>query len=84
MESYPTQAAWEASNAYLPGTCQVRRKSGSNLLIICSLEAFEGYPGKRYHPGTEAVDAIELLCRQRALETFKLSSDEWGVNVQCK
>lgn len=25
---------------------------------------------------------MELLCQKRALETFHLSEDEWGVNVQ--
>jgi glycine hydroxymethyltransferase len=28
------------------------------------------------------IDKIELLCQKRALEAFKLSSSEWGVNVQ--
>lgn len=42
----------------------------------------EGYPGQRYYGGTEVIDKIELLCQKRALEAFKLSSSEWGVNVQ--
>ncbi|KAK3935391.1 SHMT-domain-containing protein [Diplogelasinospora grovesii] len=46
------------------------------------LPAFEGYPGKRYHPGTAVVDAIERLCWDRALETFDLLPSEWGVNAQ--
>lgn len=36
----------------------------------------------RYYGGQEYVDKLELLCQQRALETYKLDSDEWGVNVQ--
>lgn len=42
----------------------------------------EGYPGKRYYGGNEYIDEIELLCQKRALETYGLSADEWGVNVQ--
>lgn len=42
----------------------------------------EGYPGKRYYGGNEYIDQIELLCQKRALETYGLSADEWGVNVQ--
>lgn len=42
----------------------------------------EGYPGQRYYGGNEFIDMSENLCRNRALETFKLSPDEWGVNVQ--
>jgi glycine/serine hydroxymethyltransferase len=36
----------------------------------------------RYYGGTEVIDKIELLCQKRALEAFKLSPSEWGVNVQ--
>lgn len=42
----------------------------------------EGYPGSRYYGGTEIVDMIENLTRQRALKAFNLSEEEWGVNVQ--
>jgi len=42
----------------------------------------EGYPGARYYGGTEFVDQIELLCQKRALETFRLDPEKWGVNVQ--
>ncbi|MDZ7726231.1 MAG: serine hydroxymethyltransferase [Candidatus Campbellbacteria bacterium] len=42
----------------------------------------EGYPGKRYYQGNAVVDKIENLARERALEVFSLSSDEWSVNVQ--
>jgi glycine hydroxymethyltransferase len=43
----------------------------------------EGYPGARYYGGNENIDAVELLCQARALKTFGLNPDEWGVNVQC-
>ncbi|OQE13927.1 hypothetical protein PENFLA_c042G08957 [Penicillium flavigenum] len=42
----------------------------------------EGYPGARYYGGNEHIDASERLCQQRALETFRLNPEEWGVNVQ--
>jgi glycine hydroxymethyltransferase len=43
----------------------------------------EGYPGARYYGGNEHIDAIELLCQKRALQTFGLDEEKWGVNVQC-
>ena len=42
----------------------------------------EGYPGARYYGGNEHIDEAERLCQKRALQTFGLSEDEWGVNVQ--
>ncbi len=42
----------------------------------------EGYPGKRYYGGQTFIDKIELLAQARALKLFKLSADEWHVNVQ--
>ena len=42
----------------------------------------EGLPGKRYYGGNEVVDKIETLCINRALNAFKLSPEEWAVNVQ--
>lgn len=42
----------------------------------------EGYPGARYFPGLDVVDRAERLCQQRALQTFGLNEQEWGVNVQ--
>jgi glycine hydroxymethyltransferase len=44
----------------------------------------EGYPGARYYGGNEHIDEAERLCQQRALQTFRLSPEEWGVNVQGK
>ncbi|GAB7361366.1 hypothetical protein MBLNU230_g1422t1 [Neophaeotheca triangularis] len=43
----------------------------------------EGYPGARYYGGNEHIDEIEITCQQRALQTFGLDSERWGVNVQC-
>lgn len=42
----------------------------------------EGYPGARYYGGNEHIDEIELLCQARALKTFRLDPEKWGVNVQ--
>ena len=42
----------------------------------------EGLPGARYYGGTEVVDKMENLCRDRCLETYGLDPAVWGVNVQ--
>eukprot|EP00889_Picochlorum_renovo_P003380 jgi/Picre1/30410/NNA_005774.t1 len=42
----------------------------------------EGLPGARYYGGNEYIDQCERLCQNRALEAFRLDSNEWGVNVQ--
>ncbi|EGD94723.1 serine hydroxymethyltransferase [Trichophyton mentagrophytes] len=42
----------------------------------------EGYPGARYYGGNEFIDQAERLCQERALQTFSLNTEEWGVNVQ--
>ncbi|MDP3661412.1 MAG: serine hydroxymethyltransferase [bacterium] len=42
----------------------------------------EGYPGARYYGGNEVMDKIENLAKERALKLFKLSPNEWAVNVQ--
>ena len=42
----------------------------------------EGYPGKRYYGGNEVIDQIEELCKTRALNAYRLSDNEWSVNVQ--
>ena len=51
---------------------------GSCLTNKCS----EGYPGQRYYGGTEVIDRIETLCRERCLKVFGLDPAKWGVNVQ--
>lgn len=42
----------------------------------------EGKSNLRYYGGNEVVDAVENLCKERALKLFKLSSKQWSVNVQ--
>lgn len=42
----------------------------------------EGYPGARYYGGNEVMDKVERLAQERALKLFRLSPNEWAVNVQ--
>lgn len=42
----------------------------------------EGYPAARYYGGNQVIDKVENLCRQRALELFRLDPSTWHVNVQ--
>ncbi|CAI5474091.1 unnamed protein product [Closterium sp. Yama58-4] len=42
----------------------------------------EGMPGARYYGGNQWIDAVENLCRERALAAFHLDPQRWGVNVQ--
>jgi len=60
-------------------SCAVMDAVGSVLTNKYS----EGYPGKRYYGGNEHIDSLEKLTQKRALEAFRLSNEEWGVNVQC-
>lgn len=42
----------------------------------------EGQVGHRYYGGNENIDAIETICKNRALELFNLDPEIWDVNVQ--
>lgn len=42
----------------------------------------EGYPGKRYYPGNQIYDKIELYTQDLARKVFGLSPATWHVNVQ--
>lgn len=57
---------------------EVRSAVGSVLMHKYS----EGTVGKRYYQGNEFIDEIEKLCKQRALDLFKLNPNKWSVNVQ--
>ncbi|XP_044159747.1 LOW QUALITY PROTEIN: serine hydroxymethyltransferase, cytosolic-like [Bufo gargarizans] len=59
-------------------SCAVLQALGSCLNNKYS----EGYPGQRYYGGTEHVDELELLCQKRALKTYRLDPQKWGVNVK--
>ncbi|KAK3113110.1 Serine hydroxymethyltransferase, cytosolic [Teratosphaeriaceae sp. CCFEE 6253] len=79
-------------------TAEIKRQRESILLIasenVTSRAVFdalgspmsnkysEGYPGARYYGGNEHIDEIEITCQKRALATFGLTEEEWGVNVQ--
>jgi len=41
----------------------------------------EGYPGKRYYPGCQFADQLEILCSQKAKEVFNLDKN-WKVHPQ--
>ena len=42
----------------------------------------EGQIGRRYYGGNQHIDAIEKLCKSRALEVYGLDKEHWAVNVQ--
>lgn len=42
----------------------------------------EGQVGARYYGGTEHIDEIETLCKQRAYTAYRLDAKNWDVNVQ--
>ena len=59
------------------------RNDALKLIRISIADKYsEGYPGARYYGGNEHIDESERLCQKRALKTFGLSEEEWGVNVQ--
>ncbi|KAJ7130736.1 serine hydroxymethyltransferase-domain-containing protein [Mycena crocata] len=65
--------------------------ASENLTSLAAMEAngsiltnkySEGLPNARYYCGTEYIDELEILCRNRALHAFNLDPKKWGVNVQ--
>ena len=42
----------------------------------------EGSSDQRFYGGNEIIDKIENLCKERALQAFRLSPEDWHVNVQ--
>lgn len=61
---------------------RTRMKKPWLMGILATDKYSEGYPGARYYGGNEHIDESERLCQKRALETFGLKEEEWGVNVQ--
>jgi len=61
---------------------QYRIIPSSSRRLTATDKYSEGYPGARYYGGNEFIDMSERLCQKRALETFRLDPEEWGVNVQ--
>ncbi|KAL9098020.1 MAG: hypothetical protein Q9163_006233 [Psora crenata] len=68
-ENFTSQAVLEALGSVMQTEIRIDKYS-------------EGYPGARYYGGNEYIDQSEKLCQKRALETFGLKEEEWGVNVQ--
>lgn len=62
--------------------CQSWNTFRATKLTLLQDKYSEGYPGARYYGGNEHIDEAERLCQQRALETFGLDPQKWGVNVQ--
>jgi len=56
----------------------VREALGSTMCNKYS----EGYVGQRYYGGNEFIDQSEALCIKRALEAFRVTPEQWDVNVQ--
>ena len=44
----------------------------------------EGYPGKRYYGGCEAVDKVENIAKQRCEELFKLITQMFNLILDLK
>src|SRR3989344_4916317 len=65
-----------ASENHIPA--YIRAASGSVLIQKYA----EGYPGRRYYPGTLHYDHIEKKATERALKLFNLSKKQWHVNAQ--
>ncbi len=64
-------------------SCKVCTRNLTGELALTYLDKYsEGYPGARYYGGNEHIDEAERLCQKRALDTFRLDPNEWGVNVQ--
>ena len=65
-------------------SCKVRLQLPTTMILYLTDpdKYSEGYPGARYYGGNEHIDKAERLCQKRALETFGLNEEEWGVNVQ--
>ncbi|KAA8496023.1 Serine hydroxymethyltransferase 2 [Porphyridium purpureum] len=42
----------------------------------------EGMVGARYYGGNEIIDLMESLVMSRVLQLYRLSPEQWGVNVQ--
>ena len=42
----------------------------------------EGQINNRYYGGCGIIDKIESICKERALKSFNLNNNTWGVNVQ--
>lgn len=83
-ENFTSQAVLDALGSVMQSMLGSRYKTLDEILTDHGNKDkySEGYPGARYYGGNEHIDEAERLCQQRALETFGLNPQEWGVNVQ--
>lgn len=79
-ENFTSQAVLDALGSVMQSRCLIPTRISTDANIPDKYS--EGYPGARYYGGNEFIDQSESLCQQRALETFRLNPEEWGVNVQ--
>lgn len=79
-ENFTSRAVLDALGSVMQSNSSFRPRLGVANLFTDKYS--EGYPGARYYGGNEHIDEAERLCQQRALETFRLDPQEWGVNVQ--
>lgn len=78
----------EEKNRQIRGLEMIASENFTSLSVLQALSTClhnkysEGYPGQRYYGGNEFIDKVERECQKRALETFDLNPELWGVNVQ--
>lgn len=66
----------------IPSENYASKKVREAMASVFANKYSEGYPGKRYYPGNEIVDQMELRAQDLARQVFGLNQDEWHVNVQ--
>lgn len=66
----------------IPSENYASKKVREAMSSVFANKYSEGYPGRRYYPGNEFVDQMELRAQNLACEVFGLNKDEWRVNVQ--
>jgi glycine hydroxymethyltransferase len=80
-ENFTSQAVLDALGSVMQSRMITSCTSSAHIHIDADKYS-EGYPGARYYGGNEHIDESETLCQKRALETYRLDPQEWGVNVQ--
>lgn len=66
----------------IPSENYAAKKVREAMSSVFANKYSEGYPGRRYYPGNEIVDHMELRAQDLARQVFGLKEDEWHVNVQ--
>ncbi len=65
----------------IPSENYTSRPVRQALASVFTNKYSEGYPRRRYYPGNEWVDCVEIRAQELARKVFKLSR-QWHVNVQ--